>query len=69
MKSMPTDDNCFGAGRIREDGRKPHPSYLMQVKTPAESTGELDVLKVVATTPPDEAFRPMSEGACSLVKS
>ena len=69
MKSMPTDDDCFGAGRIREDGRKLHPSYLMQVKTPAESTGAFDVLKMVATTPPDEAFRPMSEGACSLVKS
>ena len=68
MKSMPTDDDCFGAGRIREDGRKLHPSYLMQVKAPAESTGALDVLKMVATTPPDEAFRPMSEGACSLVK-
>ena len=68
MKSMPTDDDCFGAGRIREDGRKLHPSYLMQVKAPAESTGVLDVLKMVATTPPDEAFRPMSEGACSLVK-
>ena len=69
MKSMPTDDDCFGAGRIREDGRKLHPSYLMQVKTPAESTGAIDVLKLVATTPSDAAFRPMSEGACSLVKA
>ena len=69
MKSMPTDDDCFGAGRIREDGRKLHPSYLMQVKTPAESKGAFDVLKMVATTPPDDAFRPMSEGACSLIKS
>ena len=69
MKSMPTDDDCFGAGRIREDGRKVHPSYLMQVKTLAESQGPLDMLKLAATTPPDQAFRPMSEGGCSLVKS
>ena len=69
MKSMPTDDDCFGAGRIREDGRKLHPSYLMQVKTLAESRGPLDVLKLAATTPADAAFRPMSEGGCSLVKS
>jgi branched-chain amino acid transport system substrate-binding protein len=69
MKSMPTDDDCFGAGRIREDGRKVHPSYLMQVKTPAESKGPFDLLKVIATTPAEEAFRPMSEGGCSLVKS
>lgn len=38
MKAMPTDDDCFGRGRIREDGRKLHPAYLFQVKTPAEST-------------------------------
>jgi branched-chain amino acid transport system substrate-binding protein len=68
MKSMPTEDDCFGAGRIREDGRKIHPSYLMEAKTPAESKGPLDVLKLVATTPADQAFRPMSEGGCSLVK-
>jgi len=68
MKSMPTDDDAFGSGRIREDGRKIHPSYLMQTKTPAESKSEFDVLKLVATTPADEAFRPMSEGGCSLVR-
>jgi branched-chain amino acid transport system substrate-binding protein len=38
MKAMPTDDDCFGPGRIREDGRTLHPAYLFQVKTPAEST-------------------------------
>ncbi|CAH2601307.1 ABC transporter substrate-binding protein [Rhodovastum atsumiense] len=69
MKAMPTDDDCFGAGQIREDGRKIHPSYLLQVKKPAESKSPIDVLKVVATTPADAAFRPMSEGGCSLVKS
>ena len=69
MKAMPTDDDCFGQGRIREDGRKLHPSYLFQAKTPAESKGGWDGLKLIATTPADQAFRPMSEGGCSLVKS
>ena len=68
MKAMPTDDDCFGVGKIREDGRKIEPSYLFQVKSPAESTSAWDGLKLVATTPADEAFRPMSEGGCSLVK-
>ncbi len=68
MKAMPTDDDCFGVGKIREDGRKIEPSYLFQVKSPAESKGEWDGLKLVATTPAEEAFRPMSEGGCSLVK-
>jgi branched-chain amino acid transport system substrate-binding protein len=69
MKAMPTDDDCFGRGRIREDGRKLHPAYLFQVKTPAESTSNWDVYKVVATTPAEQAFRPLSEGGCPLVKS
>ena len=68
MKAMPTDDDAFGPGRIREDGRTLHPTYLFQAKSPAESKGEWDGLKLVATTPADEAFRPMSEGGCSLVK-
>ena len=69
MKAMPTDDDCFGAGLIREDGRKIHPSYLFQAKSTAESKQPWDGLKLVATTPADQAFRPMSEGGCPLVKS
>ena len=40
MKSMPTDDDAFGSGRIRVDGRGEFPSYLLQVKAPSESKGE-----------------------------
>ncbi len=67
MKAMPTDDDCFGKGLIRADGRKIHPSYLFQAKSPAESKQPWDGLKLVATTPAEEAFRPLHEGACSLV--
>jgi branched-chain amino acid transport system substrate-binding protein len=69
MKAMPTDDDCFGAGQIREDGRKIHPSYLFQAKAPSESKGGWDGLKLVATTPAEEAFRPLSAGMCPLVRS
>jgi branched-chain amino acid transport system substrate-binding protein len=69
MKALPTDDDAFGHGKIREDGRKLHPAYLMEVKSPAESTGPYDVFKLIATVPADQAFRPLSEGGCSLVKS
>ena len=69
MKAIPTDDDCFGPGKIREDGRKTTPSYLFQAKTPAESKGGWDGLKLIATTPADEAFRPENAGGCSLVKS
>ena len=69
MKAMPTDDDCFGPGSIRIDGRKLHPSYLFEVKAPAESHGPWDYYKLLATTPADQAFRPLNEGGCSLVKS
>lgn len=68
MKAMPTDDDAFGPGSIRPDGRKLHPAYLFQVKAPAESHGEWDYYKLLATTPADQAFRPMAEGGCPLIR-
>jgi branched-chain amino acid transport system substrate-binding protein len=68
MKEMPTDDKLFGKGSVRADGRKMHPMYLFEVKKPAESKGEWDLYKLRATIPESEAFRPVSEGGCSLVK-
>jgi branched-chain amino acid transport system substrate-binding protein len=68
MKSMPTDDPLFGPGSIRADGRKIHPAYLFEVKKPSESKGPWDYYKLVGTTPGDQAFRPLSESACPLVK-
>ena len=69
LKALPTDDDCFGAGSIRVDGRKLHPSYLWTIKTPAESKGPWDYYKPVATTPADQAFRPLADGGCPLVKT
>ncbi|WP_158927170.1 ABC transporter substrate-binding protein [Acidisphaera sp. S103] len=69
MKAMPTDDDCFGPGKIRIDGRALHPVYLLEAKKPSESKQPWDVARVVATTPADEAWRPLSEGGCPLVKS
>ena len=68
MKEMATDDPLFGKGSIRVDGRKIHPAYLVQVKTPAESKYPWDYYKIVATIPGDQAFRPLADGGCSLVK-
>jgi branched-chain amino acid transport system substrate-binding protein len=68
MKKMPTDDPLFGKGSIRQDGRKIHPAYLVEVKSPAESKAPWDYHKIRATIPADQAFRPMSEGGCPLVK-
>jgi branched-chain amino acid transport system substrate-binding protein len=68
MKKLPTDDPLFGKGVVRADGRKLHPAYLVEVKKPSESKGPWDYYKILATIPADQAFRPMSEGGCLLVK-
>ena len=68
MKEMPTDDPLFGKGTIRADGRKIHPAYLFEVKKPAESKGPYDYYKLRTTIPADQAFRPLAEGNCPLVK-
>ena len=69
MKKLPTDDDCFGAGSVREDGRKIHPNYLFEVKAPSESRGPDDVLRLLATTPAEQAFRPLAQSACPDVRS
>ncbi len=67
MKSMPTDDDAFGAGKIRDDGRCLHPVYLYEVKSPAESKYAWDYYKLLATTSAEDGFRPLAEGGCPLV--
>ena len=68
MKELPTDDPLFGKGTIRQDGRKIHPVYLFEVKKPSELKGPWDYYKLRATIPAAEAFRPIDQGDCPLVK-
>jgi branched-chain amino acid transport system substrate-binding protein len=68
MKESPTDDPLFGKGTIRADGRKIHDMYLFEVKKPEESKGAWDYYTLRATIPAAEAFRPLDQGGCPLVK-
>jgi branched-chain amino acid transport system substrate-binding protein len=68
MKEMPSDDPLFGKGKIRADGRHVHDMYLFEVKKPEESKGPWDYYKTLATIPADQAFRPLDQGGCPLVK-
>ena len=68
MKKMPTDDPLFGKGSIEPNGRKIHPAYLFEVKSPAESKHPGDFFKLRATIPANEAFRPVKDSHCPLVK-
>ena len=68
MADTPINDIFAQNGYIREDGRMVHDMYLVEVKTPAESADEDDLFRVVRTIPAEEAFRPLSESVCPLVK-
>jgi branched-chain amino acid transport system substrate-binding protein len=68
MKATPVNDFFAKNGRIREDGRMVHDMYLMQVKSPAASKAPWDVYQLLATVPGDQAYRPLEEGGCPLVK-
>ena len=68
MRAMPVDDFFAKNGKIREDGRMVHEMFLYEVKKPAESKGAWDYYKLVATIPADQAFQPLSESKCPLVK-
>ncbi len=68
MREMPVNDFFAKDGVIRADGRMVHDMYVYQVKTPAESTGEWDVYKLLSVIPGNEAYRPLSESTCPLVK-
>ncbi|MCA3323063.1 MAG: ABC transporter substrate-binding protein [Roseomonas sp.] len=69
MKAQPSEDDLYGKAIIRPDGRRLIPSYLFEVKTPAESRKPWDYYKLLQTTPAEEAFRPIGEGGCALVRS
>ena len=68
MREMKVNDMFTKDGYVRVDGRFVHDMYLWQVKTPAESKAPWDYLKPVATIPAEQAFQPLSESTCPLVK-
>jgi branched-chain amino acid transport system substrate-binding protein len=68
MKSIPTDDPLFGKGKIEPNGRTIHPAYLFEVKKPSESKGPWDFYKLIGTVPGDQAFTPLAESTCALLK-
>ena len=68
MRELPVRDFFAPDGRVREDGRMAHEMYLVQVKSPEESKYPWDYYKIRATIPADQAFRPLADGECPLVK-
>ena len=68
MRATPVRDAFTDNGVLREDGRMVHSMFLLQVKKPEESKAPWDYYKVLAEVPGDQAFRPLKDGGCPLVK-
>jgi branched-chain amino acid transport system substrate-binding protein len=69
IKELPVNDFFAKNGKVREDGRMVHDLYVLEVKKPSESKYPWDYLKLVRTIPGDQAFRPLSESECPLIKA
>ena len=67
MRETPINDFMTHNGKLRIDGRVIRDSYLYEVKTPSESKGEWDLLKLIAKVPASESIRPLDQGGCPLV--
>ncbi|OKO87029.1 ABC transporter permease [Bradyrhizobium sp. NAS80.1] len=68
LRSATIDDPVFRNGHVREDGRMVHDIYQVRVKAPEESKDSSDILKVMQTIKGDDAFKPLAESTCPLVK-
>lgn len=68
LKEMTLNDATVKGGKVRADGRMVHDFYLYQVKSPSESKGEWDLYKLISTIPGDQAFQPLSQSRCPLIK-
>ncbi len=68
MRELPVNDFMTHNGRVREDGRVIRDLYLFQVKTPSDSKGPWDTYRLIRVVPGEQAFRPLADGNCPLVK-
>jgi branched-chain amino acid transport system substrate-binding protein len=69
MKALPVNDFYNDNIKIREDGRVMHVMYLWQVKPVAEAKSKYDFCTKLATISPADAWRPMADGGCPLIKA
>jgi branched-chain amino acid transport system substrate-binding protein len=68
MRELPVNDFFAKNGKIRADGRMVHDMYVYEVKKPSESKGGWDYYKLREIIPGEQAFRPLTDSACPLVK-
>ena len=69
MKELPVNDFEMKNIKIRADGQVMRPLYAARIKAPNESKYPYDYYEITSTVAPDDAWRPLSESACDLLKS
>jgi branched-chain amino acid transport system substrate-binding protein len=68
MKSGPINSFSLENAVIRDDHQLVRPMYLTRVKSPAESKGPGDFYEIIGKIPAVEAFSPIAQSACGMVK-
>ena len=68
MRATPVDDFYAKGATIREDGKLLHDFYLVQVKAPEEVKAPWEYYTILKTIPAADAYSPLAESECSLVK-
>lgn len=68
MRELPVTDMLVKDVAIREDGVVMRPMLKAKVKAPADSKAPWDYYEVISTIAAEDAWRPLSESTCPLVK-
>ena len=68
MKQRPSQDPVYGESAVRPDGRRVTPVYVLSVKDAAVDNPS-DVFSVLQTIPPENGYRSVAEGHCSMVST
>lgn len=69
MRKLPVKDFYANGGKVREDGRMVFDLYLGQVKASQDSKYPWDYVSIKQTVKGDDAFKPLKQSTCSLVKN
>ncbi|TAK80512.1 MAG: ABC transporter substrate-binding protein [Betaproteobacteria bacterium] len=68
MKAAPLKSFSLDNAVIREDNQVIRPMYLTRVKSPSQSKGPGDYYDIIGKVAANDAFSPLSQSACGMVK-
>lgn len=69
IRSMPVDDFYAPGARLRADNKLVHDFYLVEVRKPSDVKTPWDYYDVVERIPAEEAYLPLSQSECPLLKT